>query len=179
MFVSEEIYGKVAKALVQTLNVDEDDLTPTATLEADLGAASIDFLDIVFRLEREFGIDIPLEELFPDLIPLADPDFAREGKVTDHGMAELRSRMPYADLSGLNGDRQLSAVPHLFTVGLVARYITWKLGQGIGTGSGSNGAVSVPDASNLQRNGPLPCPALPRGFASERAQQPNREQELV
>jgi acyl carrier protein len=161
MFVSEVIYRKVASALVQTLNVDEDDLTPTATLEGDLGAASIDFLDIVFRLEREFGIDIPLEELFPDLIPLADPDFAREGKVTDHGMAELRSRMPYADLSGFNCDRRLSAVPHLFTVGQVARYITWKLDKGIGAGSGSNGAGSVPDATNHQRIANLPCPTLP------------------
>src|SRR5436309_12684997 len=56
MSASDEIYGKVVRVLVEALNVDEDGVTPTATLQGDLGAESIDFLDIVFRLEREFGI---------------------------------------------------------------------------------------------------------------------------
>jgi acyl carrier protein len=47
--------------------VDEDDLTPTATLQGDLGAESIDFLDIVFRLERKFGIKIS-HELLPESV---------------------------------------------------------------------------------------------------------------
>src|SRR6266516_2775319 len=96
MFASEEIYDKVTHVLVQTLNVDEDELTPTATLQGDLGAESIDFLDIVFRLEREFGMRIPRGELFPESIFQGDPDFVCEGRVTDRGMGELRSRMPYA-----------------------------------------------------------------------------------
>jgi len=129
MSVSEEIYGKVARVLVEALNVDEDDLTPTATLQGDLGAESIDFLDIVFRLEREFGIKIPRGELFPESVFQGDPDFVREGRVTDQGMGELRARMPYADLGGFDQDRQLSAVTDLFTVGLVVQYIAWKLGQ--------------------------------------------------
>src|SRR5580704_4735066 len=95
---SEAIYQKVSATLVEALNVDEDDIKPTATLQGDLGAESIDFLDIVFRLEREFGIKIPRGELFPDSIFQGDPDFVQEGRVTDRGMLELRSRMPYADL---------------------------------------------------------------------------------
>ena len=126
---SEEIYGKVARVLVEALNVDEDDLTPTATLQGDLGAESIDFLDIVFRLEREFGIKVPRGELFPEAVFQGDPDFVREGRVTDQGMGELRSRMPYADLGAFDKDRRLSAVSDLFTVSLVARYVAWKLGQ--------------------------------------------------
>jgi acyl carrier protein len=58
-----------------------------------------------------------------------DPDFVRDGRVTEQGMGELRSRMPYADLSAFDQDRRLTAVPDLFTVGLVARYVAWKLGQ--------------------------------------------------
>jgi acyl carrier protein len=127
MSVSEEIYGKVAGVLADSLNVDEDDITPTATLQGDLGAESIDFLDIIFRLEREFGIKIPRGELFPEAIFQGDPDFVQEGKVTEQGMAELRSRMPFADLGAFDRDRRLSAVSDLFTVGLVARYIAWKL----------------------------------------------------
>jgi acyl carrier protein len=130
MPTQEEIYAKVSATLVDALNVDEDEIKPTATLQGDLGAESIDFLDIVFRLEREFGIKIPRGELFPESIFQGDPDFVQDGRVTDRGMAELRSRMPYADLSGFDHDRQLGAVPELFTVALVTQYVTWKLGPG-------------------------------------------------
>jgi acyl carrier protein len=143
MSACEEIYGKVARVLVESLDVDEDDLTPTATLQGDLGAESIDFLDIVFRLEREFGIKIPRGELFPESVFQGDPEFVREGRVTDQGMGELRSRMPYADLGGFDHDRRLSAVADLFTVDLVARYIAWKLRQGAGAGPNDQGAVQA------------------------------------
>jgi acyl carrier protein len=128
---SEEIYGKVARVLVDALNADEEDLTPTATLQADLGAESIDFLDIVFRLEREFGIKIPRGELFPESIFQGHADFVRDGQVTDQGMDELRARMPYADLEAFDQDRRLSAVADLFTVSLITRYVAWKLGQAL------------------------------------------------
>src|SRR2546423_5206810 len=126
----DEIYTKVSATLVEALNVDEDEIRPSSTLQGDLGAESIDFLDIVFRLEREFGIKIPRGELFPDSIFQGDPDFVRDGRVTDRGMAELRARMPYADLGDFDHDRRLVAVPDLFTVTLVTRYVGWKLGAG-------------------------------------------------
>jgi acyl carrier protein len=141
MSVSEGLYGKVTRVLVDALNVDEAEVTPAATLQGDLGAESIDFLDIVFRLEREFGIKVPRGELFPDSLFQGHPDFVREGKVTDKGLAELRSRMPYADLGGFAHDRRLSAVPDLFTMDLVTRYIAWKLGQGGAAGPNDQGAV--------------------------------------
>src|SRR5450631_3043213 len=94
----EEIYTKVSATLVEALNVDEDEISPKATLQGDLGAESIDFLDIVFRLEREFGIKIPRGELFPESIFQGDPDFVADGKVTEKGLNELRTRMPFADL---------------------------------------------------------------------------------
>src|SRR5919109_1673749 len=99
MPTQEEIYAKVSETLVEALNVDEEDIKPTSTLQGDLGAESIDFLDIVFRLEREFGIKIPRGELFPESIFQGDPEFVQNGKVTERGLAELRARMPYADLS--------------------------------------------------------------------------------
>src|SRR6266480_4898570 len=125
----QEIYAKVSATLVDALNVDHDEISPKATLQGDLGAESIDFLDIVFRLEREFGIRIPRGELFPESIFQGDPDFVCEGHVTDRGMGELRLRMPYADLGAFDTDRRLSAVPDLFTVSLLTRYIAWKLAQ--------------------------------------------------
>jgi acyl carrier protein len=143
MFTSEEIYGKVVKVLVEALNVDEDEITPAASLQGDLGAESIDFLDIVFRLEREFAIKIPRGELFPDSIFQGDDEFVQGGRVTDQGLGELRLRMPYANLDDFDHDRRLSAIPDLFTVDLVARYVAWKLGQGIATGAEDHGVAGI------------------------------------
>jgi acyl carrier protein len=127
MSTGEQIYAKVGKVLVEALNADEEEITPAATLQGNLGAESIDMLDIVFRLEREFGIKIPRGELFPEAVFQGDPELVQDGKVTDEGMGELRARMPFADLGAFDRDRRLSAVPDLFTVGLVARYVAWKL----------------------------------------------------
>jgi acyl carrier protein len=122
-----EIYEKVSATLVDALNVDEEDIKPTATLKGDLGAESIDFLDIVFRLEREFGIKIPRSELFPESIFQGDPEFVESGRLTDKGMAELRTKMPYADLSKLEKNPEVTALNDLFTVDLITRYIQGKL----------------------------------------------------
>src|SRR4051794_12333779 len=124
-----DIHAKLASILAASLGVDEGDVIPSATLQGDLGAESIDFLDIVFRLEREFGIKIPQGELFPDSILGGQTDLVKEGRVTDRGMIELRLRMPFADLAGFERDRRLGVVADLFTVGLVARYIEWKLAR--------------------------------------------------
>ena len=83
----DEIYTKVSGTLVEALNVDETDVKPEATLQGDLGAESIDFLDIVFRLEREFGIKIPRGELFPESIFQGDPEMVQDGKLTSRGFA--------------------------------------------------------------------------------------------
>jgi acyl carrier protein len=123
----EEIYTKVSATLVEALNVDEDEITPAATLQGDLGAESIDFLDIVFRLEREFGIKIPRGELFPESIFQGDPEFVQNGKVTPKGLQELRQRMPFADLSKFERNPELSGISDLFTVEMITRYIQGKL----------------------------------------------------
>lgn len=123
----DEIFHKVASTMVEALNVDEDQVTMTSTLQGDLGAESIDFLDIVFRLEREFGIKIPRNELFPESIFQGDPEFVKDGKVTEKGLNELRTRMPYADLSGFEKNPTLEGISDLFTVELIVRYIESKL----------------------------------------------------
>ena len=127
MPTQDEIYTKVSATLVEALNVDEEDIRPTATLQGDLGAESIDFLDIVFRLEREFGIKIPRGELFPESIFQGDPQFVQDGRVTAKGLAELRARMPFADLSAFEKDPEVGRLSDLFTVDLIARYIQGKL----------------------------------------------------
>ena len=127
MSAGEDISARVAEVLVEALNVEEDEIRPAATLQGDLGAESIDFLDIVFRLEREFGIKIPRGELFPESIFQGDPEFVQDGKVTDKGLAELRARMPFADLSEFEKNPEMSHLGDLFTVDLITRYIQGKL----------------------------------------------------
>src|SRR5437588_6494009 len=109
----DEIYKKVQDVLVDALGVDEDDVKPDATLRGDLGAESIDFLDIVFRLEKAFTTDaskkfvIPRGELFPENL-LNDPNFVQNGRVTPAGLAELKARMPYSDFSEFEKDPELA-----------------------------------------------------------------------
>jgi acyl carrier protein len=123
----DEIYEKVSGTLVEALNVDQDEVTPQATLQGDLGAESIDFLDIVFRLEREFGIKIPRGELFPESIFQGDADMVQDGKLTSKGLAELKTRMPYADLTRFEQNPDFEGLRDLFTVDLISRYIQAKL----------------------------------------------------
>src|SRR5271168_2603663 len=123
----EEIYTKVSATLVEALNVEEEEISPTSTLQGDLGAESIDFLDIVFRLEREFGIKIPRNELFPESIFQGDPDFVQNGKVTQKGLDELRTKMPFADISKFERNPDLTAISDLFTVDMITKYIEGKL----------------------------------------------------
>jgi acyl carrier protein len=129
MPTQEEIYSKVSATLVEALNVDDVEIQPTSTLQGDLGAESIDFLDIVFRLEREFNIKIPRGELFPEAIFQGDPEFVENGKVTDKGLKELREKMPFADLGSFEKNPEVTAISDLFTVNMITRYVQGKLGN--------------------------------------------------
>ncbi len=123
----DEIFEKVSATLVDSLNVDPEDVRPDATLQGDLGAESIDFLDIVFRLERGFGIKIPRGELFPESIFQGDPEFVQDGQVTDKGIAELKARLPFADVERFAEDPQVGNISNLFTVAMITRYIEGKI----------------------------------------------------
>jgi acyl carrier protein len=126
---SNEINARLAKLLVQALGVEGDEIKPSATLQGDLGAESIDFLDIIFRLEREFRIKIPRGELIMEPVLLGNAAYVQDGHLTDEGLAALRFQMPYADLTDFDRDRRLINMNDLFTVNLLASYITWKLGH--------------------------------------------------
>ena len=125
----DELYEKVRSTLVDALGVDEDDVTPDATLFEDLGAESIDLLDIVFRLERNFGIKIPRGELFPESV--SDPEVARNGKLTPTGLTEMKQRMPYADPGGFEANPEVDRLLELYTVDMLVQYVSSKLSAGV------------------------------------------------
>jgi acyl carrier protein len=128
MPTQEEIFAKVRTALVDALGVDDDEVQADATLTGDLGAESIDFLDIIFRLEKAFDIKIPRGELFPENI-LTDAQYVQNGKVTEKGLAELRKRMPFADLDAFAKNPNVQDFGKLFTVKMICGYIAQKLGK--------------------------------------------------
>lgn len=122
----DEIFEKVREALVDALGVDEEEVVPEATMVGDLGAESIDFLDIVFRLEKAFGITIPRDELFPEDI-LTNAQYVQGGKVTEEGLTELKKRMPFADLSKFESNPVVSDFGNLLTVNDMCSYVKTKL----------------------------------------------------
>src|SRR5215213_337587 len=123
----DEIHTKVQGVLVDALGVDEDEVTHTASLRSDLGAESIDFLDITFRLEKAFTTDpanpfkIPRGDLFPE--NLDNPEYIQGGKLTDAGVAEVRRRLPHADLSKVEETRDFTLIPDLFSVQDIEDYV--------------------------------------------------------
>lgn len=123
----DEIFQEVQEVLVDALGVDNDEITTDATLMGDLGAESIDFLDIVFRLEKAFKIKIPREELFPAESLMNNPDFINNGKLTKVGLAELREKMPHTDITAFENDPDINKLGDLFTVGAIVNYIDTKL----------------------------------------------------
>ena len=129
MPTTDEIFAKVRETLVDALGVDDDEINPEATLVGDLGAESIDFLDIVFRLEKNFSIKIPRGELFPESLA-ADQTLVKDGVVTPQGIAELRTRMPHADVEKFAKDPKVENIQELFTVQMIVNFLQNKLAGG-------------------------------------------------
>jgi acyl carrier protein len=125
----DEILERLKTVLADVLAVDEDEVVPDAVLTTDLGAESIDFLDIVFRLEQEFGFKIGEGELFPQNVA-QDPEYVQEGKVTEKGLAMLRERLRHADLSEFENDPQISKIGEVFTVETLVNFVEGKLAEG-------------------------------------------------
>lgn len=125
----EEIFKEVQEVLVDALGLDDDEVTEDATLMGDLGAESIDFLDIVFRLEKSFGIKVPREELFPAESLMNNPEFVSNGKVTEKGLAEFKAKLPHTDFSAFEKDPDINKLPDLFTVKSIVNFVEQKLNE--------------------------------------------------
>ena len=120
-----EIFEKIQTVLEDALGVDADEVTPEARLGADLGAESIDYLDIAFRLEKAFDIKIGEGEMFDQSILNSDT-YVKDGVVTEAGLAELRAKMPHADLSGFENDPKVEKLGDVFTVQMICNFVASK-----------------------------------------------------
>jgi acyl carrier protein len=126
----EEIYLKVAATVAETMCLDIQSVHATSKLCGDLGAESIDIVDLLFRLEHVFRIDIPSSDFNPAAILQQHPEYVQAGRVTEAGLAALRDRLPFADLDAFAENPQRDALYDLFTVETVARYVQARLNCG-------------------------------------------------
>jgi len=132
-FNRQQIEEGVSEVLQEALGIDAEDVKPEATLTGDLGAESIDFLDIQFRMEKRFStpekpFKIEQGELFPENM-LQDPAMVQNGKVTDAGMALLRQKLPHIDFTAFDKDRNVKSLSEVFTVKSLCDFLERKLAK--------------------------------------------------
>ena len=126
----DELYAKVHASVADVLAIDPAKVTRTASLIDDLGAESIDFLDLLFRLESDFKVKIPR-----DGIRMAAQDgmadgFERGGVLTDEALERLRILMPEVPPDRFKTGLRSQQIASLFTAETFTRLVAWRLGDG-------------------------------------------------
>lgn len=113
----ETVYPKVKEIIADVLVVDEADVTLQSRLVSDLGAESIDFLDLVFQLEKEFSVKIPRGQLEQNARGnLKDYEFEQAGVLTPSGLEALKQYLSEVPLEYFKENLKVSEIPLLFTV---------------------------------------------------------------
>ena len=120
----ERVYPKVREIIADVLVIDEDEISQTSRLIADLGAESIDFLDLVFQLEKEFGIKIPRGQLEKNARgTLTEDEFEKGGVLTPSGLEALKSYLSEVPAEYFKANMKVNEIPMLFTVGTFCKLI--------------------------------------------------------
>ena len=113
----DSIFPKMREIVADVLMIDEDEVMPNSRLIADLGAESIDFLDLVFQLEKEFDIKIPRGQLEKEARgELTDEEFEQKGVVSAKGIEQLKRYFSEVPAESFNDGLKASDIPSLFTV---------------------------------------------------------------
>ena len=125
-----QIFEKIRECLAGALGIEPDEIRPESSLVRDLGAESIDFIDILFRLERAFDVKIPSGELFPANL-LNEERFVQGGLVTAEGLKVLREKLPFLDLAKFEKDPKVAELANYFTVQMVLDYVRDRISKGV------------------------------------------------
>ena len=112
----DAVYPHVAEIIADALGCDEDEVKPDSSLINDLDAESIDFLDIVFRLEREFKVKIPRGKAVEEARgELSEEEFEQGGVVTDAGFEKIKAYMTEVPADRFSSPMKSAEIPKLFT----------------------------------------------------------------
>ena len=123
---TNQVFEKVKDCIAKALELGSEEVQISSKLIADLGAESIDFLDIVFRLEKAFSIKIPRDDLFPEKV-LTEAQYVKDGRVTEEGLKLLKSKLVKVDFSWFEKDPLVAKLPDLFTVQMIVDYVERRL----------------------------------------------------
>ena len=127
--LNEKILDKVKECLCQALGVEKSEVSTESSLTQDLGAESIDFLDIIFRLEQAFSIKIPRGDLFPEQF-MGSAEYVQSGKVTEAGLKELKRRFPFTNFDSFSANPLVAKLTDTFTVRSLTGYLSDRLAAG-------------------------------------------------
>ena len=120
----DAVFPKVAATIADALGVEEDEVRRDASLINDLGAESIDFLDLVFRLERSFKVKIPRGKIVEDSRgTLSEAEFEQKGLVTDRGLAQLKAFLSEVPADRFRAPLKVAEIPRLFTAETFAKLV--------------------------------------------------------
>ena len=126
----DEILTKTREAIAEVLGRDEDEVTPSASLMNDLNAESLDFLDLLFRLESAFGIKIPRGGIQKATQgSLSEAEFQQNGVLTEAALERLRVLMPEVDPGRFQPGLTAREISTLFTAETFARLVAWRIGE--------------------------------------------------
>src|SRR5690606_38358555 len=139
-----EKFEKIQNVIADALYVDKEEVTREANLMKDLGAESIDFLDIIFRLEKEFDIKLPKGEVEKKAREgMTDEEFAVNGRLSDKALARVREMMPEIPADQFQSGLLVRDIPSLFTVATFERMVDEQL-FGTAPTAGMAAAESTP-----------------------------------
>jgi acyl carrier protein len=111
------VYPRVREIIADVLVIDEDEISLNSRLIVDLGAESIDFLDLVFQLEKEFNIKIPRGQLEKNARgDLNEQEFEKGGVLTEQGMLALKDYLNEVPAEYFKSNMKVNEIPLLFTV---------------------------------------------------------------
>ena len=120
----EAVYPKIVSIVADVLVIDESEVAADKLLIAELGAESIDFLDLIFQLEREFSIKIPRGQLEKDARgPLSDDEFEQNGVVTAQGIEALKNYLSEVPAENFKENLKVTEIPTLFTVETLCKLV--------------------------------------------------------
>ena len=133
-----EILEQLKPLLVEVLGARPDQIHPHSELVADLGAESIDLLDLTFRIEELFTVRIEANELEREAIKqMPGGVYEKDGFLTDEALAELRRAAPELNPAKLVKGLRKADLPTLLTVAFFVRLIQRKLAAGEEGGTGA------------------------------------------
>ncbi|MCH7645649.1 MAG: acyl carrier protein [Nitrospinae bacterium] len=126
----DQVFDEMRAIIVEALGVDEEEVELKTRLIEELDAESLDFLDIVFRMERSFGIKIPRGEIERNARGgLSDEEFEKDGMITSEGLEALQGVMPEIDPIHFKDGLAAKDIPRLFTVETFYNIVLVKLNE--------------------------------------------------